>query len=116
MSLFVIGFQVLNLLKYLGTSTKCASVSTVVFVPFRSCNTFRCVYNQPVTNISYNRHPDPRSRPQFGQITKLLAGNGSYLLGWSDDDKQVAGEYGMKLGAPLECSRDLYPDLQCTYS
>ncbi|XP_065899825.1 uncharacterized protein [Dysidea avara] len=61
-------------------------------------------------------HPDPRSRPQFGQITKLLAGSGNYLLGWSDEDKQVASEDGMKLGAPLECSRNLYPDLQCTYS
>ncbi|XP_065899793.1 uncharacterized protein [Dysidea avara] len=61
-------------------------------------------------------HPDPRSRPQFGQITKLLAGNGNYLLGWSDEDKQVAGEDGMKLGAPLECTENLYYDLQTTYN
>ena len=61
------------------------------------------------------RHPDPRSRPQFGQITKLLAGNGIYLLGWSDEDRQVAGEDGMKLGAPLECSSKLYSDLQTVY-
>ena len=61
------------------------------------------------------RHPDPRSRPQFGQITKLLAGNGNYLLGWSDEDKQVASEDGIKLGAPLECAKDLYNDLQYKY-
>ncbi|XP_065899772.1 uncharacterized protein [Dysidea avara] len=60
-------------------------------------------------------HPDPRSRPQFGQITKLLAGNGNYLLGWSDEDKQVASEDGIKLGAPLECAKDLYNDLQYKY-
>ncbi|XP_065899833.1 uncharacterized protein [Dysidea avara] len=60
-------------------------------------------------------HPDPRSRPQFGQITKLLAGNGNYLLGWSDEDSQVAGEDGMKLGAPLGAAKNLYADLQCTY-
>ena len=62
------------------------------------------------------RHPDPRSRPQFGQITKLLAGNnGGYLLGWSDEDKQIGGDDAMKLGAPLQCAHDLYPDLQQTY-
>ncbi|XP_065899783.1 uncharacterized protein [Dysidea avara] len=61
-------------------------------------------------------HPDPRSRPQFGQITKLLAGNGNYLLGWSDEDKQVAGEDGMKLGAPLECAKNSYYDLQTIYN
>ena len=65
--------------------------------------------------ILISRHPDPRSRPQFGHITKLLAGNGNYLLGWSDEDKQVAGEDGMKLGAPLECTFNLYYDLQCQY-
>ena len=63
----------------------------------------------------YPRHPDPRSRPQFGQITKLLAGNGNYLVGWSDEDKQVAGEDGVKLGAPLEATKNLYYDLQLKY-
>jgi len=61
------------------------------------------------------RHPDPESRPQFGQITKLLAENGHFLLSWSDEDKQVAGEDGIKLGAPLENAKNLYPDLQSTY-
>jgi len=62
------------------------------------------------------RHPDPRSRPQFGQITKLLGNNGNYLLGWSDEDKQVAGEDGMKLGAPLKCSESVFCDLQLQYN
>jgi len=66
-------------------------------------------------NLCFYRHPDPRSRPQFGQITKLLASNGNYLLGWSDKDKQVAGEDGIKLGAPLGVAKNLYPDLQCIY-
>jgi len=61
------------------------------------------------------RHPDPRSRPQFGQISRLLAGNGNYLLGWSDEDKQVAGKDGMKLGAPLEFGNNLYLNLQQLY-
>ena len=64
--------------------------------------------------LSY-RNPDPRSRPQFGQITKLLAGNTGYLLGWSDKDKQISGEEATKLGAPLESAYDLYSDLQQTY-
>ena len=67
------------------------------------------------TETCFCRHPDPRSRPQFGQITKLLANNAGYLLGWSDEDKQVAGENGMKLGAPMGYAKDLYPDLQSTY-
>jgi len=68
-----------------------------------------CVYD------FHFRHPNPRSRPQFGQITKLLAGNGNYLLGWSVDDKEVAGEDGMKLGAPLGFAKNLYSDIQLMY-
>ena len=61
------------------------------------------------------RNPDPRSRPQFGQITKLLAGSTGYLLGWSDEDKQTNGEDAMKLGAPLASANNLYYDLQSQY-
>ena len=61
------------------------------------------------------RNPDPRSRPQFGQITKLLACNTGYLLGWSDEDKRISGEDAMKLGAPLEFANNLYYDLQLQY-
>ena len=55
-------------------------------------------------------NPDPRSRPQFGQITKLLAGNTGYLLCWSNEDKQIAisGEDAMKLGATLVSADNLY--------
>ena len=65
--------------------------------------------------IVFYRHPDPRSRPQFGQIMKLLSGNRECLLGWSDKDKQIGGEDAMKLGAPLESAYNLYSDLQQTY-
>ena len=65
--------------------------------------------------IVFCRHPDPRSRPQFGQITKLLSGGSGYLLGWSDKDKQIGGEDATKLGAPLGSSSNLYLDLQQTY-
>ena len=76
-------------------------------------NIYQIISNVYICHIY--RHPDPRSRPQFGQITKLLAGNGNYLLGWSDEDKQVAGEDGMKLGAPLESACNLYSKLQTVY-
>ncbi|XP_065906945.1 uncharacterized protein [Dysidea avara] len=59
--------------------------------------------------------PEPLLRPQFGQITKLLAGNHSYLLGWSDEDKKYGGEDAMKLGSRLECANNLYYDLQMKY-
>ena len=61
------------------------------------------------------RNPDPRSRPQFGQIVNILAGNSEYLLGWSDEDKQICSKEAMTLGAPLESVKDLYYDLQSTY-
>ena len=63
----------------------------------------------------FYRHPDPRSRPQFGQITKLLSGGSGYLLGWSDEDKQIGGEDATKLGAPLGSTANLYFDLQQAY-
>jgi len=62
-----------------------------------------------------HRDPEPKSRPQFQKIIQLLAGNRSYLLGWSDEDREVAGEDGIKLGAPLETANNLYYDLQITY-
>ena len=69
-----------------------------------------------VINIPKFRHPDPRSRPQFGQILKLMTGTkGGYLLGWSDEHKWIGGEDAMKLGAPLQCINNLYLDLQQTY-
>ena len=61
------------------------------------------------------RNPDPRLRPQFGQIMKLLSGKSEYLLGWSDEDKRIGGEDAMKLGAPLESANNLYHDLQLQY-
>ena len=62
------------------------------------------------------RNPEPKSRPQFGQITQLLSGNHNYLLGWSDEDKQYGGEEAMKLGGRAECTNDLYYDLQLQYN
>lgn len=61
------------------------------------------------------RNPVPRSRPQFGQINKILAKDARYLMTWSDEDKQIAGEDTMKLGAPLQSANGLYADLQFMY-
>ena len=63
----------------------------------------------------YIRNSDPRSRPQFGQLVNVLAGNSGYLLGWSDEDKQACSKEAMTLGSPLEAANDLYYDLQFTY-
>ena len=63
------------------------------------------------------RHPDPKSRPQFGQILKLMTDtNGGYLLGWSNEDKQISDEDATKLGTSLQCAHSLYLDLQYTYT
>ena len=61
------------------------------------------------------RNPDPRSRPQFGQLVNVLAGNGGYLLGWSNEDKQACSKEAMTLGSPLETANNLYNDLQWIY-
>ena len=68
-----------------------------------------------VLSIVSHRNPEPKSRPQFQHITQLLAGNHSYLLGWSDEDREIAGEDASKLGASLEAANNLYFDLQTTY-
>ena len=85
-----------------------------MYSSFRTFCKTKCIYIYDIT-ISFNRHPDPRSRPQFGQITRLLSCNSGYLLGWSDEDKQNGGKGAMKLGAPLESAINLYRDLQLMY-
>lgn len=45
---------------------------------------------------------------------KFLAGNYN-VFDWSDDDKMSCSEDGMKLGAPLESTTNLYFDLQHSY-
>jgi len=66
--------------------------------------------------LSCFRNPEPKLRPQFGQITQLLASNHNYLLGWSDEDKQHGGEDAMKLGGCLQSANNLYDDLQLLYA
>ena len=62
-----------------------------------------------------HRDPEPKSRLQFQQIIELLSNNRNYLLGWSDEDRKIAGEGAAKLGAALESANNLYYDLQTTY-
>ena len=63
------------------------------------------------------RNPEPRSRPQFGKISKLLDNtNSGYLLCCSDEDKQNNKEGTLKLGLSLEVSDGLFYDLQTMYS
>ena len=63
------------------------------------------------------RNPEPRSRPQFGKISKLLDDtNSGYLLYCSVEDKQTNKEGALKLGLPLEVSNGLFYDLQTMYT
>ena len=73
------------------------------------------MFNCYTFNLWLCRNPEPKPRPEFGQITQLLAGNHNYLLGWSDEDKKYGGEDAMKLGGHLESANSLYYDLQMTY-
>jgi len=64
---------------------------------------------------TFNRHPNPKLRPQFGQIVKVLSTIGKYLLGWSEEDKQTVGEDAMKLGVSLDNGYNLFVNLQQMY-
>ena len=77
---------------------------------FNNIRTLHCT-----TSYIVFRNPDPKMRPQFGQIAEVLAGDRECLLGWSDEDKQFGGENAMKLGASLENGNNLYFDLQMQY-
>jgi len=61
------------------------------------------------------RNPNPRSRPQFGQIVNVLSSKDGFLLGWFDDNKQACSKEAITLGAPLESAENLFNDLQLTY-
>ena len=95
-----------------------SSYSSHILINVDAITISNCVSCFPVYIVSlYNicRNPDPRSRPQFGQLVSVLAGNSEYLLGWSDEDKQSCSKDAMALTAPLETANDLYYDLQSTY-
>jgi len=77
---------------------------------------YKCCYSFYITyELTFYRHPNPKLRPQFGQTVKVLTTNGKYLLGWSEEDKQTAGEDAMKLGASLDNGYNLFVNLQQMY-
>jgi len=59
----------------------------------------------------YSRHPDTESRPTFSKLHEALSQPEAKLLGWSEKDKKVHPQAAV-LGAPLECGKDLYLELQ----
>ena len=66
------------------------------------------------TLIFCSRHPQASSRPTFSQLLQALCQPETELLSWSEEDLRVHPQAAV-LGAPLEASKDLYPELQEIY-
>ncbi|CAI7999050.1 Ephrin type-A receptor 8 (Fragment) [Geodia barretti] len=60
-------------------------------------------------------HPEHSSRPSFLSLLKTLASSPSQLLSWSHEDTWGAGD-AIILGASLQTGKQLYPELQLTYT
>ena len=63
----------------------------------------------------YYRHTQAEKRIAFSKICTYLKESESSLLAWSSEDAAVSSRV-RELGAPLSEARQLYVDLQYTYS
>ena len=60
------------------------------------------------------RNTDKSSWPDFAELVRVLSFPVTDLLSWSEEDVRVHPRAAV-LGAPLEASKDLYPELQEIY-
>eukprot|EP00731_Ephydatia_muelleri_P029400 Em0020g1044a len=60
-------------------------------------------------------HPKAAERPSFSELYHELGKPVEDLLVWTPEDREC-GEHVSELGAPMACSRNLYPDLQNMYT
>ena len=63
----------------------------------------------------FTRNVDKLSRPDFAELVHALSSPVTELLSWSEENVRVHPQAAV-LGAPLEASKDLYPELQRTYT
>ena len=61
-----------------------------------------------------SRHPESSKRPSFLDLSNQLSLSDSKLLAWTEEDKSTHPEAD-RLGAALDCSQDLYKNLQIKY-
>ena len=54
-------------------------------------------------------------RPSFSTLLRTTSQPSYVLFHWIEEDKQAGGSQRDVVGAPLEASHSLYPDLQNMY-
>ena len=67
-------------------------------------------------NFSLYRHPKHSSRPSFLEIVKTLSAQSDDLLKWVEGDTKGLDEQALLLGAPLDVSRNMFPELRSIYT
>jgi hypothetical protein len=68
-----------------------------------------------VLDLLFFRNPQHQYRPNFGAICNYLQQPASKLLYWSPTDSTLSPQVEV-VGAPLENTAKLYPDLQEKYT
>lgn len=68
-----------------------------------------------LTLVFSYRHPSKSERPSSSDLTQTLNLSDPVLLTWAVSDKPAGAPLALKLGASLNSTTQLYPDLQRTY-
>ena len=61
------------------------------------------------------RQPEHSRHPTFPQLVELLSRADFELFLWEEEDLRNSDPRVREIGAPLEITTDLYPELQRTY-
>ena len=85
------------------------------------CKQILLVYALVVTKITdiacaIYRHPEHSCRPTFLNLLKTLSRGSSELLAWSKGDGSLEAGLDKTVGAPLEAGKNLYLELQLSYT
>ena len=80
--------------------------------PFCSAVHVYCIQIDPrCKKINKKKFRQAFSQPTFSQLLQALCQPETELLSWSEEDLRVHPQAAV-LGAPLEASKDLHPELQ----
>ena len=62
------------------------------------------------------RQPESTHRPTFPQLVELLSRADFELFAWEEEDLRNSDPHVKTIGAPLEMAKNLYPDLQKSFT
>ena len=66
--------------------------------------------------INSFRKPESARRPKFSQLVEMLSRADFELFAWEEDDTKTSDPQVKVIGAPLDVARNLYQELQRSYS